>query len=40
VRHYRLTQKLKLAAADGGGARPGRPGPGGPNKRYTPPTGR
>jgi hypothetical protein len=40
VRHYRLTQKLKLASADGGGARPGRPGPGGPNKRYTPPTGR
>jgi hypothetical protein len=40
VRHYRLTQKLKLATAGGGGGTAGRPSPGGPNKRYTPPTGR
>jgi hypothetical protein len=41
VRHYRLTQKLKLAKAEGGdGPTTGRPRPGGPNKRYTPPTGR
>lgn len=41
VRAYRLTQKLKLAKAEGGdGPSTGRPRPGAPNKRYTPPTGR
>jgi len=41
VRAYRLTQKLKLAKAEAGdGPSAGRPRPGAPNKRYTPPTGR
>ncbi len=41
VRAYRLTQKLKLAKAEAGdGPSTRRPGPGAPNKRYTPPTGR
>jgi hypothetical protein len=41
VRHYRLTQKVKLAKEGGGGTSPNRgSGPGRPNKRYTPPTGR
>jgi hypothetical protein len=45
VRHYRVTQKLKLAREAGGGSSLGRPTSsrptsGRPNKRYTPPTAR
>jgi len=40
VRHYRLTQKVKLAREGGGGGPAGGPRPGRPNKRYTPPAGR
>jgi hypothetical protein len=40
VRHYRVTQKLKLAREGSGGSSLGRPSSSRPNKRYTPPTAR